>query len=266
MNDLVCSLRKDIKEYLRGKKNLYFSITLFAIGTMVIVTTLYFPDLIRALADKAPNMISDVNSLDEFMANLFPDNLKGSLGIWYSDVGVFYTIVIALTVHGLVMGEVKNGKWILPVASGYKKRELLLSKVGVYAAGAAFPVLIISNLYYYVVATCLENNLSYKKAFASSLVMCIAVAVIVVIIILSSILYRNSITAAISMILIVMVAPDVLTYFTFGKFMPTYILTFVYQMSDVYIDLVIPIVEIIVICALLMFCAMNKLRKIEIAR
>jgi len=107
---------------------------------------------------------------------------------------------------------------------------------------------------------------SNEKAFASSVVMCIAVAVIVVIIILSSILYRNSITAAVSMILIVMVAPDVLTYFTFGKFMPTYILTFVYQMSDVYIDLVIPIVEITVICALLMLSAMNKLRRMEIAR
>jgi len=48
--------------------------------------------------------------------------------------------------------------------------------------------------------------------------------------------------------------------------MPTYILTFVYQMSDVYIDLVIPIVEITVICALLMLSAMNKLRRMEIAR
>ena len=92
---LLFLVRKDMKEILRGKKNLYLCLTLVTIGVMVLLTTIYFPYLVNALEEKAPDMISDSGSLNEMLRNLFPNDVKGSLGIWSSDVGVFYTIVIA---------------------------------------------------------------------------------------------------------------------------------------------------------------------------
>ena len=266
MKSIVFAIKKDVKEYMRGKKNIYFSLTLLAIGAMVLLTTMFFPNLIAALAEKAPDMISDSGSLDAMMANLFPDDLKGSFGIWASDVGVFYSIVTVLMTHGLISNEIKTGKWIMPVASGYKKSELLLSKCIVYGGGAAFPVLVVSNLYYFVASAVLDNNIGFSVAFLNSLILSIAIAAITVFTILSSVLYKHSITAGLSIIVIVMVAPDVLTYFSFGKFMPTYLLTYVYSMSVNTIDLVVPLIEIIAIFAALFVFANHKVTTMEITR
>ena len=131
--------RKDFREIMRGKKNIVFSITLLIIGVMVLSTTLFFPSLISALSEKAPDMISDSTSLNEMMRNLFPNDVKGSMGIWASDVGVFYTIVITLMTHNLISDEIKKGIWIMPTAVGYEKKKLLLSKCIIYAVNAAFP-------------------------------------------------------------------------------------------------------------------------------
>ncbi|MCR5775891.1 MAG: hypothetical protein K6G84_00550 [Lachnospiraceae bacterium] len=265
-NRLICTIKKDFREYMRGKKNMYFSISLLLIGIMIISTTLFFPALIEALAQKAPDMVSNVGALDELMAKLFPDNIKGSLGIWYSDVGVFYSIVLVLTIYGLIVNEIKSGKWIMPVASGYKKMELVISKNIVYSVGAAFPVFVLSNVYYIAGLNFFTNDIGAIQAVVCSAIMSLSVIFITVTTLLSSVLYKNSITAGISNILIIMVAPDILTYFSFGKYFPTYLLTFVYTVSDNYSELIIPVVEMILICLILFFLVDKKIRKIEISR
>lgn len=263
---IVCAVRKDIKEYFRGKKNVLFSITLFLIGSMIILTTLFFPSLISALANRAPDIISDTKSLDAMMKHLFPHDLRGSIGIWASDVGVFYTIIVVITVHGLVPDEIRNGKWIMPVANGYKKRELLLSKCLIYGMGAAFPVFILSNLYYFVAVSILEVNVNLMEAFIAASVLSVSIAGITTITILSSVLYKHSIIAGVSMIAIVMVAPDVLTYFSFGRYLPTHLLTYVYSMSQNPLELVVPLIELVIICYLLFRLASKKILMMEISR
>ena len=129
MKTIRIVIKKDLKEYLRFKKNIYYSMTLMLIGSMVILTTLFFPTLIAELGKKAPDFISNAGSINELMEKLFPDNLRGSLGIWYSDVGIFYSVVLVLTLHGLLPNEIKNGKWIMPLASGYTKVEIVISKI-----------------------------------------------------------------------------------------------------------------------------------------
>ena len=263
---IVCAVCKDMNEYLRGKKNVFFSIALLLIGAMVVITTLFFPTLISALAEKAPDMISDTASLEAMMANLFPGDLKGSMGIWGSDVGVFYTIIVVLMVHSLVPGEIKNGKWVMPVATGYRKQELLLSKCLIYGVGAAFPVFILSNLYYFVASSLLEVNVNLTEAFSATVILSIAIAGITIITILSSVLYKHSIAAGLSMIIIVMVAPDVLTYFAFGKYLPTYLLTYVYSMTNNLTEVIVPLIELVVICIVLFVFASRKVLKMEISR
>ncbi|MBP3197135.1 MAG: ABC transporter permease subunit [Butyrivibrio sp.] len=266
MKTIIFSVRKDLKEILRGKKNVYFSLTLVAIGAMVLLTTLFFPDLIGALGEKAPDMISDSRSLDEMMRNLFPNNVKGSLGVWASDVGVFYTVVITLMTHGLVPEEIKNGRWIMPLSVGYSRKEMLLSKCIVYAASASFPVLILTNAYYMVASFLLEGEDFSHFPTIQSLSLSLAIAGIVIITVLLSTIYNHSITAVITMIGVVLVAPDVLSFFKFGKYLPTYLLTFAYTMSAEVTDLIVPIIGLVALCLILFYMSARKLMKIEVSR
>lgn len=266
MKDFMCIVKKDFKEYMRGKKNVIFSVALLAIGVMVIMTTMFFPTLISALAEKAPDMISDSKSLDSMMGNLFPDNLKGSMGIWASDVGSFYSILIVLMVHGLIMKEINRGAWILPVASGYKKSNLLLSKVLVYGIGAAFPVFLLTNVYFFAASTFLDNDITFTNALISSIVLAIAIFGVAALTIITSVFYKNSIIAALSMLVIVMVAPDVLSLFSFGKLLPTYLLTFVYSMESDIRMIIVPIIELVGLIGVLYYFAMKKVTRMEISR
>lgn len=266
MKTIIFIARKDLKEILRGRKNIYFSLTLFALGAMVILTTLYFPLLIDSLGKKAPEMISDSKSLDEMMGNLFPNNVKGSLGIWASDVGVFYTIVITLMTHSLVPDEIKKGIWIMPLSVGYDRKELLLSKCLVYAASAAFPVFILTNVYYIVASTLLNGEDYSGFPILQSLSLSLAIAGIVVLTILLSTLYKHSITAAVTMIVIILVGPDVLSLFSFGKFFPTHLLTFAYTMSNDISSLFIPTIGLVVLCIVLFFFSSKRLMNMEVSR
>jgi ABC-2 type transport system permease protein len=211
-------------------------------------------------------MITDKDSIIEMMEKLFPGDVKGSLGIFASDVGVFYTIVIALMCHGLLPGEIRDGKWIIPVNIGISKSKLIGSKCIVYACGIGLPVLVITNLYYYVSATLLNNNLTIETAVLNSVVLCFSVMGIVASTILLSVIYKHSILAALSVILTVMAAPDVLTFFTFGKYFPTYLLTFTYTVSDSIFDLIIPAIVLLLMTGVLFELSLKKLEKIEVVR
>lgn len=60
------------------------------------------------------------------------------------------------------------------------------------------------------------------------------------------------------MILFVSVAPDIFTLFSFGKYLPTHILTYLYQAENNYTELVIPVVGIIALAALFTIIAVKK--------
>ncbi len=266
VNEIICVIRKDTKEYIRSRKNVYFALALLAIGAFVLLTTMFFPSLISMLSDKAPEMITDTKSLDSMMSNLFPTDVRGSLGIWASDVAIFYGIVVILMTQGLIRKEIRSGKWIMPVASGYSKKTLLIAKCVVYGAGAAFPVFILSNVFYFASSSILENNVGFSEVLTASVVLSITMAGIAVITILTSVLYRHSITAGLSMILIVMAAPDVMTFFAFGKYLPTYLLTYVYSMSNNLTDLIIPLFELIFIVLALFAVSSRKISTMELSR
>ena len=258
--------RKDFREIMRGKKNIVFSITLLIIGVMVLSTTLFFPSLISALSEKAPDMISDSTSLNEMMRNLFPNDVKGSMGIWASDVGVFYTIVITLMTHNLISDEIKKGIWIMPTAVGYEKKKLLLSKCIIYAVSAAFPVFVLTIVYYFAASFLLTERTLSGFPLKATLVLSIAVAGVVALTILLSTLTKHSVSSAITMIGVVLVVPDVLSLFKFGKYLPTYLFTFAYTMSNEIKDIIIPIVGLALLCLVMFYLSSRRLMKMEISR
>ena len=266
MRQFHACVKKDISEYLRYHRNIMCLIVLMGIGAMVLITTMFFPGLISQLAVKAPNMITDPVAINELMTRLFPQDVRGSLMIFSSDVGLFYTIVVCLICHSMLPGEIKNGQWIIPVNAGIKKRNLLASKCLVYAAGMAFPVFVIYNLYFYTASTLLVANCKFEVALLNGAVLSLAIAFIAIVTILSSVLYKHSVIAALSVIIIVMVAPDVLTFFSFGRLFPTYLLTFSYTLGENITTVIFPAVIMVIVSYVLFIFALRKCEKSEIIR
>ncbi len=265
MRQLYACIKKDISEYLRYHRNIMCMLVLIGIGAMVLITTMFFPGIISQLAVKAPNMITDPAAINELMTRLFPQDVRGSLMIFSSDVGLFYTIVVCLICHSMIPGEIKNGQWIIPVNAGIKKQNLLASKCIVYAIGMAFPVFVIYNLYYYAASTLLDANCRYEIALLNGAVLSLSIAFIAIVTVLCSVLYKHSVIAALSVIMIVMVAPDVLTFFSFGRLFPTYLLTFAYTLGENFAVIIVPTVIMIIFSYLLFVFALRKCERLDIA-
>ena len=264
MNQFQACVKKDISEFLRYHRNILCMLVLMGIGAMVLVTTVIFPGLISQLAVKAPDMITDPEAINELMAKLFPQDVKGK--IFSSDVGVFYTIAVCLICHSILPGEIKNGRWLIPVNAGIEKRTLLTSKCFVYSVGMAFPVFAVYNVYYYAASVLLSPNCRYGTALQNSAVLSLSVAFIAIVTILSSVLYEHSVMAALSVIVIVMAAPDALTFFSFGKLFPTYLLTFTYTLGEDLMDIIVPAIIMAAVSCVLFFFALRKCEKAEILR
>ena len=266
MSQLHACVKKDVSEFLRYHRNILCMLVLMGIGAMVLVTTVFFPNLISQLAVKAPDMITDPEAINELMEKLFPQDVKGSLKIFSSDVGVFYTIAVCLICHSVLPGEIKNGRWLIPVNAGIEQRTLLMSKCFVYSAGMALPVLVVYNIYYYAASVLLDANCRYGTALQNSMVLSLSVAFIAIATLLSSVLYEHSVMAALSVIVIVMAAPDALTFFSFGKLFPTYLLTFAYTLGENLLDITVPAVIMAAVSCVLFFFALRKCERTEILR
>ena len=72
--------------------------------------------------------------------------------------------------------------------------------------------------------------------------------------------------ASITIITTILAAPDILTMFSFGKIFPTHLLTFVYNSSDKWNELIIPFLGLAVMQCYCYRMVVKKSFNIEIAR
>lgn len=266
MKQFRACVKKDISEFMRYHRNVLCMLVLVGTGAMVLVTTLVFPDLIAQLSVKAPDMVTDPKAINELVAKLFPRDVSGSLRIFASDVGVFYTIAMCLLCHSVLPGEIRNGQWLIPVNAGIERRTLLASKCIVYSAGMSLPVFVVYNLYYCAASVLLDPNCRYETALQNSVVLSLSAVFIATVTILCSVLYEHSVMAALSVIVIVVAAPDALTFFSFGKLFPTYLLTFTYTLGENPEDIIVPAVIMAAVSCVLFALALRKCERAEIVR
>ncbi len=259
---LRACLKKDMIEFFRCRKNIICACILLGIGAMVILTTLFIPNLIDRLAEKSPHMISDPKAIQELMKRLFPDDVAGSLKTFAADIGVFYTMAVCFMCHSILPEEISGEKWILPVNSGIEQKTLILSKCIVYSAGTGFPVFVIFNLFYFIASFTFSGRCTFSTVLLNGVILSIAVSGIVTITILLSLIYRHSIFSALSVILVVMTAPDILSFFSFGKWFPTYLLTYAYSLENRLCLTVIPTIALLVLIIFFYFQAEKRCRKI----
>lgn len=263
---LICSLQKDIKEYIRTKKNLLFSLTLFFLCLSVLIATQTFPMLIDALIKNTSHVVNDENTVISSLMVFFPRNLKDNMGILSSDIIIFYGIVVILSTYNLINTEIKRGKWIFPLSVGYKPFMLIISKGMVYSVGAAVPSVIFYNLYYMIGSIFLLPDYHMPSAFVNSILIGIAIFAIVYITIMLSVIYKQSIMSIVTIIPFVAIAPDIFALFEFGKYLPTHILTYLYQTRNDYNELFIPILTTLIMIFFLSILASKKSLDIEATR
>ena len=257
MRIFLCWLNKDRIEIIRGRKNITCFCVLLACACLVMVTTSMLP----LLLDKAMNItnfLSGDTTLADFMSQFFPADLKGSMGIFSSDVGIFYSLVLIIFTFNLLPSEIASGKMILPLCAGHNKNMLLLSKQLTYSTLLAFPVFPVYLLYYTIGTSLLQNNYDFKTAVGNALVLTsVAFFVTSITIVLSVVMKRKYLTLA-TMVVAIMVAPDLLSYFTFGQYFPTYLLTFSYNTSSTFSSLIVPYAVTIVLLLFLDIWAIKK--------
>lgn len=263
---ILCAVKKDLKEYMRNKKNLLFNFTLLFLCAMVFCSTKFLPSLIDTLLKNASQMISNTETIETTLTAFFPENLKANMGVLASDIAIFYGIVVILSTYNLIVKEIAGGKWIFPLSVGYKPFTLIFSKGIVYGVGAAFPSVVFYNLYYMLGSLYLYSDYTSSAALLNSLGLGFAMFSIVYITIILAAIYKQPMMSATTMILFVSVAPDIFTLFSFGKYLPTHIFTYLYQAENNYAELIVPIVGIIVLGVLLTIIAVKKSKIIEVAR
>ncbi len=213
MKMLFSCVKKDMIEIIRSKKNLLLLLLLICCMLMVLITTKFMPTLIQT-AMNVSNILSDDTSLVELMNKCFPTNLKGSIGAFSSNIGVFYSLLVIYMTFDLLPKEIESGKLILPVCAGYNKNTFFFSKQIVYGFFCAFPVFPIYMIYYFIGSTFLSINIEFKYVVVNALVLMTIEMLISTITIALSVIYRHKYLPLINMASIVIIFPDFLSLFS----------------------------------------------------
>ena len=243
-----------------------YLIVLLSIAIGELLATLYYPVIIDALINRAPEVLSDSTSIKDMLVHWFPSNVAGSLGVLSANILAFYSMVIIFIANNMLTEEIKNGRWIIPLGAGYKKSNLILSKAIVNSIGAAFPVFVIYNMYYFMCWGNLENNFTFVNVFTNALIICFIIFVITNITIFTSVIFKKNAISAITIIMVIIVTPDLFNMFSFRKWLPTYLLTYVTSSMNDVRSAVISLFECLILVVVLYGISLKQVNKIEVNR
>lgn len=266
MVQLILAMKKDALEYIRKHINIMFGALLFFMASGLLVVTLYMPTILGLLMGRSPEMFQNIDSMNDMMSDMFPCRLDGSLGVLSANIAAFYSIVVIFTVQNLIPEEIKTGKWIIPLGAGYQRKNLLISKLIVYGIGSSIPAIMIYNAYYLVASYFLDGYYKVSSMVVCSLLVGFSICMVTLITILNSVIFKNYIVGSISLIMVILLTPDILGMFSFGKLFPTYLLTYITKSMDYSIDIVIPIMECALIVVIMYMIAVKKIKSIEVNR
>ncbi|MCR5337138.1 MAG: hypothetical protein K6E75_01140 [Lachnospiraceae bacterium] len=235
---MICCIRKDIKECMRTGKVILFAGMVLGIGVMIMGFTLVFSDIPEELWAQLPGF--NIESLEELVSTMYPKMVRESVGIFSYYIGFFFSLVVILVIHAMLPKEEKNAKWILPMEQGYSKTDFLMGKCIVYGSLAGGMVLIGYLAYYFLACCCMEQNMPFSNALVCGIVHGLNLFFIVAYTMMFSMLLKNPVVSAVSMIATIILVPDMTAYFSIGKILPTHLLRFVYDSSNSYGELFVP--------------------------
>ncbi len=248
-NEMVCCIKKDIKEVIRTKKAVTLLIVELGIALMILAFTLIFSDIPEVMWQQLSAF--NIGSLEDVIGSLYPRNVRESTGIFAYYTGFFFSLILVLMTVNILPRERDSGKWLIPLQQGYDKSDLITSKCIVYGLTAGAAVFISYAFYYIAANITMERNFSFANALICAVIHSFNLCFIVIYTMILSVVFKNPVMAAVSMLGTIILVPDIAIYFSFGKLLPTYLLTFVYDSSNSYGDLIIPLTINIMILAVI---------------
>lgn len=259
MRVFIRCLYKDRLEFIRTRRSGIAFAILLSIALAFLGASYALPKFFENIADERLPAFFDNYSLGTLIENSFPQELSKNLGVFSSDIYIFYSVFVLFSTSALIPSEIHAGKWILPLQSGISRRQLMLSKVLMYAAGFSVPCFAIYNLYYVIGSMFLIPDFPYIPALVCAFILAFGVFALTCISFFCSLLIKQNIINFISIFSCMVLLPDLLYSLHIGHFFPTYILTFLYNSSTAYNELVIPVTEILFLMILLYFCSIKAL-------
>lgn len=259
IKELKACLSKDIREFIRTGKWGVLALTLVILSVLVAFTTLIVPIITDIMPFMTPDMRFAFGYLEEIIKELVPLDVKNNIGFWAADIGLFYTIVVAVVCSSLLPSEIKNGRWIMPQNCGYHKEIMIISKCIVYGIGTALPIVVVQNLYYLIVNSLLvTRNYSLADCLIGSAIYACTLGFVAMCTILVSVIAKHSSLACAGMIFLVITLPDVMSILSVGEFLPTYLMTFAFNSGTQYTEVIVPMILTVVITIVLFFIALKK--------
>ena len=249
---LGCCIKKDIKEVIRTGKVITFVLVAFGLALMILMFTFLFSDIPEVMWEQLSAF--NIGSLEEVMASMYPKSARESTGIFAYYIGFFFSLVVILVTFNILPKERAQGKWIIPLQQGYERSDIIFSKCLVYGVLTGLVVILAYFFYYTVANIYMERNFPFGNALVCGIVHGFNLCFIVIYTMIFSLIWKNPVIAAVSMLATIILVPDIAIYFSFGKYLPTYPLTFVYDSSDRYGNLVAPFILNLGILLILYMC------------
>lgn len=235
MNQLGMCILKEYTETKRRYKLYAFLGVPLLLGFLVLISLIVLPSLIRTLPSEMFTTSGGSAGVAELLRAMLPDNVSGSMGMYAADMGLFYIITVIMLTSGVVTKEIKKKQWILPMCVGIKPKNMLLAKYIVYGCMSMSATFLGYTFYYIIALYYFDRDMSAIQFLACGSVFALAVLWVTILSIGLSVTSKKQWIAASSMIATTLLTPDILYLFKFGRFLPTFMLTYVYnsgQISD----------------------------------
>jgi len=224
MKGFSCCFKKDIYEALRLHKLLIFSLVSAGIMMLVYCTAMLVPKLMDTLLATAPELVVGADIITAFIEFAFPKSVSGSLMLYSSDVMTFYPIVCIFLTVGLLPGEFKKNKWDAPLCKGYDPGAFVMSKALVYGLLTAIPSTVCYFLYYVLIRGVYTDNFGFKNALFEGALTFVSIFLLITFTIFVSAVSKRTYLSAAGIASFVFMGPDIFSFFTFEKFLPTYLI------------------------------------------
>jgi len=221
MKSFLQCMKKDLLEYLRTKKLLITISFLVIFGMFVLLASAVFPDVFEELMQYA-DFLADNITLQSFIDAFFPRTVSGSLGVYASDISMFYSLMILFMTFNLFPADIRSGRMILPLCSGHHRNQMLIAKEIVYSILFALPIWGCIIVFYAIARSILIVDFSWADAFCLAFVCAFNALLISSMTITMSVVFKKKIITLVTVILSVVVAPDMIPFFSFGKYLPEY--------------------------------------------
>lgn len=256
MNRFKQCIKKECIDLLRSKKLLVAFAILFSLLILLLLGSKLVPWIVDVLRQEG-DFLADVSSVVAMLDEILPRDLQLNCAVFAADVGLFYAVIVVFLTFGLIPGEIKMGRLILPVCAGYTRRELFSSKLVVYSIGLSLPVFPMYMFYYLFAATMFDRNFQPQHALINALLLTFGVFVHVNLTIAMSMMYKHKIATLFTMLGFVVVLPEIMARLPWGQYFPTHVYTYAYNSLTSPEEIGIPMLEIVVIVALVDFIALN---------